>query len=297
MAVTTSSGDGFALYNGVKLPNVDSVWMDNETYPYAAISCYYDTDSGLPAYMFMASSVPLFYLPSMDMVWTADSTSYPIYAYDPAGIGQIPEAQNNWAYITDNAAIGGVPIWTSVDMESGSYGLNGVVPDGSVYLSASDPIPLDGMNVIEWDGDTTGRAVVEGVMYKVSNVTDIDLNGCSAYYKASDGSVYGGSLIWQEAQTGLNVGVYGGDTPMCAVINSVDGLEDGLYFSSFSEGEYTTIFAYPASGGSTYDRTAFLSGMAMGLTGKGDPTFMASDTFAKGYKVGAALRRKRVIPT
>lgn len=45
----------------------------------------------------------------------------------------------------------------------------------------------------------------------------------------------------------------------------------------------------------TYDRTAFLSGMAMGLCGKGNPAFEASDTFTKGYLVGAALRRKRVI--
>lgn len=44
-----------------------------------------------------------------------------------------------------------------------------------------------------------------------------------------------------------------------------------------------------------YDKRSFLSGLAMGLTGKGDPIFTASDTFTKGYKVGAALRRKRVI--
>lgn len=49
------------------------------------------------------------------------------------------------------------------------------------------------------------------------------------------------------------------------------------------------VFAEP-----TYDRTAFLSGLAMGLCGKGNPTFEASDTFTKGYLVGAALRRKRI---
>ncbi len=45
----------------------------------------------------------------------------------------------------------------------------------------------------------------------------------------------------------------------------------------------------------TYDRTAFLSGLAAGIAGKGDPNFTAADTFGKGYLAGAALRRKRVI--
>lgn len=53
----------------------------------------------------------------------------------------------------------------------------------------------------------------------------------------------------------------------------------------------------PAEPTYTYDKTAFLSGMAMGLCGKGDPTFTGgTDAFTKGYLTGAELRRKRVIP-
>lgn len=44
-----------------------------------------------------------------------------------------------------------------------------------------------------------------------------------------------------------------------------------------------------------YDKTTFLSGLAMGLTGKGDPTFEGSDVFSKGYLAGAKLRAKRVL--
>ena len=52
----------------------------------------------------------------------------------------------------------------------------------------------------------------------------------------------------------------------------------------------------PAQPEHSYDRTAFLSGLAAGLTGRGDPVFAAAaDTFAKGYLAGAELRRKRVI--
>lgn len=43
-----------------------------------------------------------------------------------------------------------------------------------------------------------------------------------------------------------------------------------------------------------YDKKTFLSGMAMGLTGKGEPTFEASDVFGKGYLAGAKLRAKRL---
>ena len=42
-----------------------------------------------------------------------------------------------------------------------------------------------------------------------------------------------------------------------------------------------------------YDKKAFLNGLTMGLVGKGEPTFMATDTFTKGYLVGAELRGKR----
>lgn len=45
-----------------------------------------------------------------------------------------------------------------------------------------------------------------------------------------------------------------------------------------------------------YDKTTFLSGLAMGLTGKGNPTFEASDVFGKGYITGAKLRDKRRMP-
>lgn len=235
MAVTTSSGDGFALYNGVKLPNIaplaDYEHSGNGTFvAFISVTDFSFMEPNAVAYQVTGG-------------WSGTITRYWVFTNNQALADSfnLPLATSQWVE-NDVPLVGAYPDysqWVWGNSENLSY--YGI------------PIPLDGMNVVEWDGDTTGLDVVEGVMYKVSNVTDIDLNGCSAYYKASDGSVYGGSLIWQEAQTGLNVGVYGGDTPMCAVINSVDGLEDGLYFSSFSEGEYTTIFAYPASGGGSGD--------------------------------------------
>lgn len=45
-----------------------------------------------------------------------------------------------------------------------------------------------------------------------------------------------------------------------------------------------------------YGKKTFLSGLAMGLTGKGNPTFAGSDVFGKGYITGAKLRDKRRLP-
>ena len=48
--------------------------------------------------------------------------------------------------------------------------------DNSVYLAVSEPISLDGMNVIEWDGDITGLEKHPTVpAYLVSKATDVDV--------------------------------------------------------------------------------------------------------------------------
>jgi hypothetical protein len=60
-----------------------------------------------------------------------------------------------------------VPIWSNFDI------LNA---DDSVHLATSDPIPLDGMNVIEWDGDTTGLEKFGTInIYCVSSATNVDV--------------------------------------------------------------------------------------------------------------------------
>ena len=83
-----------------------------------------------------------------------------------------------------------------------------------------------------------------------------------------------------------------GMTPVWASYDILN--EDGSVYLAASEPVDPNEPAEPTY---TYDRTAFLSGMAMGLCGKGNPTFTATDTFGKGYLVGAKLRAKRRIPT
>ena len=144
--VTETSGNGYALYNGVKLPNIDSVWTDKETYPYAAITKL----SGEYGYILTCIDQKPIALSDGNVEvqtypWNATS-----YIYNE---GTTWEFNKNYSgnespsYIVDPTQSLETLVWASHDI------LN---EDGTTYLTASDPIPLDGMTVIEWDGDTTG---------------------------------------------------------------------------------------------------------------------------------------------
>lgn len=66
-----------------------------------------------------------------------------------------------------------------VESKGDGYALyNGVKVLASEVPEGADSIPLDGMNVIEWDGDTTGLEGLGGstTFYYVSNATDVDVN-------------------------------------------------------------------------------------------------------------------------
>jgi hypothetical protein len=124
----------------------------------------------------------------------------------------------------------------------------------NLFLAASDPIPLDGMNVIEWDGDTTGLVSSSvNTHYKVSDVV----------LSASDlvGSViaFGGEAVVVPAEFITNGEGYASiDTYVLSCQNegvSFDGNtfpEKGLYFINAFD-VHLPFFAYPASGGGSGD--------------------------------------------
>ena len=154
MAVIESKGDGYALYGGVKLPSLPE-W-DKETYPYAFISKRDDTRT---RYFFVVST--------MAYRINADDGSVPVASTDGiSGVsGNNEPGFTTWKDFTNFAEREEgdglrvyTPIWSNYDF------LNA---DGTTYLAASDPIPLDGMNVIEWDGDTTGLSSTSGNNYWV----------------------------------------------------------------------------------------------------------------------------------
>lgn len=303
MAVTTTNGDGYALYNGVKLPNIDTVWTDKETYPYGIV--VYGEDFGFTFGAFLFSSQP--FVLENDAINPSDGSKCPNYMYDPTGT-MTGNASNSWQFLGEETA-NATPdrtIWTSHEI------LN---EDGTVYLAASDPIPLDGYTVIEWDGNTEGLTeiyVPDNIVYRVSN-DYLDISSLDDVEFVVQ--TYGGALLTKADAVGGSFNIGSDSDYKYWHFSSNDNAIAGSVFwydypdeSGFGLGNqgvmYIRLFAYRTTEApsTTFDKTAFLSGLAMGLTGKGDPTSGMSvsgsgtDAFTKGYLTGAALRRKRIIP-
>lgn len=277
MAVTTSSGNGFALYNGWKLPVLPE-W--NETiYTYAVLQVY----SG--RYQFVVSSLPIY-------VTVSEGREYFSAPYDADG--------KDWVLYEDTGVwtesqLPGPGVWVTAPVFWANHDI--LYEDGTLYLDASDSISLDGMTVVEWDGDTSGlptlSALGEFDLY-IADSTFFDLSEEDPYYlrfTVDDGSssahtVYGNigqSIDLDYTRQSIADGVYWSryidGALRCILSGDVPSynLTGTAFFSSTVDGlghAYTSLFAYrPAP---TYDRTAFLSGLAMGLCGKGNPTFEGS---------------------
>lgn len=179
--VTESSGDGYALYNGVKLSNIDTVWTDKTTYPYGYImqtdaSNIYPTLSGTVS-AFNMTSIPAHVSDDGDVVVESGiAFQYQAWYYANSqeiidwfiSIGMSSAVVGEWFLVEDVSDMDGSlsvspVLWTSADI------LNA---DGTVYFAASSPIPLDGMTVIEWDGVTDGLQN-EGIYYGVADYRDV----------------------------------------------------------------------------------------------------------------------------
>lgn len=163
MSVTKTNGNGFALYNGVKLPALPE--RDKEIYPYACITITYTS-----TYLWV-STMPLHIASdSGDMVASADGEVARC----------IRQTSGEWSssFSTSTMTRGDVLIsgnylkWSNFDV------LN---DDGALYLSASDPIPLANQSVIEWDGVTEGLESTSRT-YTYPDGTETTLT----YYKVSD---------------------------------------------------------------------------------------------------------------
>lgn len=123
----------YCLYNGVKLPNIDTVWTEElkQTYPCAAIIT---GDFGVTyAVCILMSSTPVYESDDNRIYWGDSGT---VHTFDPTGLsGTVFE---EWTQIgTGNSIILEVPsyvLWSNTDI------LNST--DNTIYLAASDPIPV-----------------------------------------------------------------------------------------------------------------------------------------------------------
>lgn len=117
------------LYNGVELPNINTVWTNKETYPYALVI----QNPGKYTMLFVAHEFGSVYTDTNPS--GSSYRAYPIKA--PYAWYQL--STTGWSFLstkdTDSSykIAGYPPVWSSFDL------LN---EDGSVYLAASEPAPV-----------------------------------------------------------------------------------------------------------------------------------------------------------
>ena len=256
MAVTTSNGNGFALYNGVKLPDIDTVWTDKTAYPYAIITSF---DAALVGY---SGSSTIYLLDASGVAhYNNNGVCYknPPYlscswfcSYDPdvcsylSGMG-LPITVGEWGGSSPSdigsgsaQSVVGTVFWSNADILNTS--------NNSIFLAASDPIPLDGYTVIEWDGDTTGLEI-DGSNYRVYD--SISTSSMISVYKRTDSSLVVGTYFEDFADFGIWVaGLNSEELPW------VFGDDNGTWFlkeAGTPNNSYCCLIAYPASGGGSGD--------------------------------------------
>lgn len=148
--VTESSGDGYALYNGYKLPDITPyLHMGSYTDDIAIIykldvSAYADGELFyLEAYSLSQASIRLYCATTPEVVSVAAQMGLPlegVYVWTNPDDIELP------------SFISGSVIWATRAMLEAAAGSLGI----SVYVP---PISLDGYNLVEWDGDTSGLTV------------------------------------------------------------------------------------------------------------------------------------------
>ena len=113
------------LYNGVKLPPLPE-W-DKETYPYAVIIT---TSSGYVLFVCQQEPAPR---PAVSddpsYIWFGEYDYKPMSAYCYEPYSQWEELSTSFSYCSNNI------FWTNTDIYN---------EDGSVYLAASEPVPVGG---------------------------------------------------------------------------------------------------------------------------------------------------------
>lgn len=139
-------GNGKCLYNGVELPEINSVWTDKETYPYAFIFKKRDTTDYFCGLVLTLEPMLKTWEDSSgtNVTIKASNTNYSVYRL-------LTAESTGWTFINNltnstMAVTGENNIWCNTDI------LN---EDGTVYLAKSDPVPSGGFTITSYDPITT----------------------------------------------------------------------------------------------------------------------------------------------
>lgn len=281
MAITEISGDGYALYGSVKL-SVLPDW-DKEAYPYVVITKTLGIANLKPYvldYTLWAAQSPFYVYKdkqsslSTSLRFGANPIEYiKCVATKESGFvwGEVIVA-NTETTGSDYVTTGTSAIWANTDL---------LADDDTLYLAASTPISLDGMNVIEWDGDTTDLETFNE-MYKVSD-TIIEPNiiqkngavwitstGNVETYPTSESNYQEVSGTWLVSNTLTACGVYD-DSEVEATTGLYLGINNLGNYNYISLFAYNPVVVQDDLSTVIFDLKSWLIGFTLGLVGKSLP--------------------------
>ena len=136
MVVSGGGASGNMLYNGVELPDINKVWTDKTTYPYASIVyCTSDVFTNPQGYYLYFSDTPFF-------VWgTGTEYEYPVLSNNRGAVIAYTymDSADNWSkwyegLSSDYLLVFDTPTWTNADI---------LYENRSFYFAASDPVPVE----------------------------------------------------------------------------------------------------------------------------------------------------------
>lgn len=281
--ITVSKGDGYMLYNGVKLPNNVSAIINayRDTHPYAWLNIGTNYDAWL-----CMSSTPLIYgtyktsYTNTYIRIPAKSTfSYLNLTITDGVCGSIKtktydkSSETSDSYITWDS---GNVFWASYDIDN--------VDNSTIFLASSDPIPLDGMNIIEWDGNMGGLPnPMSDYYYRVSDVVPSvdEMTNCIVAYR--DGSQVENEIFAVPYNNGYYIrpstdGSEENSSNAVYVVHKTDDIfvKKGLYFynkniynSNSTKNTYATLLAYTTTAPvHAIDTKSFCMGLLYELSGQ-----------------------------
>ena len=263
MPVSAAGEPATMLYNGVELPNIDTVWTDKMTYPYACI--YLNPEN---VYRLCISSYPMRYKTenSKTGLWFEQSTSFISFAIDKTYWKQVSANSNARGLFsggngTDNRH-GYIVYWSSYDF---------VDFDGTVYLVASDPVDPNAPTPITGRMVFGSEQVLDSFASFVLQVGDLsDTTASFSYgYKLFSGG--------EELRSVLDDGtVTGSDNYLIhsTIIDLDPETEYEIIYTLYANGEpteitasttFTTLASSGSGGGSDPDYSGQLNGIQQGI--------------------------------
>lgn len=123
-------------YNGMVLPDINTVWTDKETYPYAVVDCLYGR-----YYLCLSSEAYMVNLPTSSSTtpwlgYTANCNHIKFDLTDGVWVPNGGEQENTQGVVNKKGL--GEPAWANHDL----YKYVNKKPTSAVFLAASEPVPV-----------------------------------------------------------------------------------------------------------------------------------------------------------